>query len=139
MFFHGKPKKSDDGLHEINMTPLIDVSLVLVVMLLLATPLALESSIHVRKAKNSAKAAEKKKVEERVEIFVLSENDIRVNRKIVTREEVTETLRPLMESSASRLVVIDCNIGVSHGTFVNVLDQAKLSGAAEIAVTGKRK
>ena len=34
--------------HEVNLTPLIDVSLVLVVMLLLATPLAFESSIKVR-------------------------------------------------------------------------------------------
>ena len=136
---NGKPKKSSDGLHEINMTPLIDVSLVLVVMLLLATPMAFESSIAVRKAKNSAKSAEKKKVEERVELYVLSENSIRVNRKVVAREDLIDTLHPLMESSASRVVVIDCNTGVSHGAFVDVLDQAKLSGASEIAVTGKQK
>ena len=55
MIFPGKPKKSGDNINEINMTPLIDVSLVLVVMLLLATPLAFESSIAIKKAMDSAK------------------------------------------------------------------------------------
>ena len=131
-------REAGPAMNDVSMTPLIDVSLVLVVMLLLATPLALESSIKVRKAMDSAKAAEKKKVEERVELYVLSKDRIRVNRKEVAREELADALRPLMESSTSRTVVIDCENGVSHGVFVDVLDQAKLSGAAEIAVTGKQ-
>jgi len=136
MFFQGK-KNSGDNMHEVNLTPLIDVSLVLVVMLLLATPLAFESSIDVKRAAKSAKAAEEKKADERVELFVLTDNEIKVNRKIVSKEHLSETLRPLMQASTSRLVVIDCKGEVSHGTFVDVLDQAKLCGASEIAVTGK--
>ncbi|NIO28565.1 MAG: hypothetical protein GTO29_08430 [Candidatus Latescibacteria bacterium] len=119
------------------MTPLIDVSLVLVVMLLIATPLAFESSIAVRKARTSAKAAEKKKVEERIELYVVSEDSVKVNRQLVARSELTRTLQPLLATNASRIVVINCSDGVSHGSFVDVLDQAKISGAAEIAVIGK--
>jgi biopolymer transport protein ExbD len=137
MLFNGKQKKSGDSMHDINMTPLIDVSLVLVVMLLLATPLALESSIAIKKGMDSAKSAEKKKVEERIELFVLSDEAIRVNKRTVNRDDLSEALRPLMESSTSRMVVIDCGDEVSHGTFVDVLDQTKLCGAIEIAVTGK--
>jgi biopolymer transport protein ExbD len=137
MFFQGKAKKSSDDIHEINLTPLIDVSLVLVVMLLLATPLAFESSIDVKKAAKSAKAAEEKKADERVELFVLTDHEVRVNRKLVSKENLSDTLRPLMQASTSRMVVIDCKGEVSHGTFVDVLDQAKLCGANEIAVTGK--
>ncbi len=137
MFFHAKSKKSESGLHEVNMTPLIDVSLVLVVMLLLATPLAFESSIAVRKARTSAKAAEKKKAEERIELYVMSEDSVKVNRQLVARNELTRTLQPLLAANASRIVVIDCSEGVSHGSFVDVLDQAKISGAVEIAVIGR--
>ena len=68
MFFHKKLDKEGPGNHEINMTPLIDVSLVLVVMLLLATPLALESSIAVRNARKSSRTAKKEKIEERIEL-----------------------------------------------------------------------
>jgi biopolymer transport protein ExbD len=51
-----KPRKGESGSYEPNMTPLIDVSLVLVVILMVATPLALQSSIGVSRAANGAKA-----------------------------------------------------------------------------------
>jgi biopolymer transport protein ExbD len=129
-------QKRTEGLHEINMTPLIDVSLVLVVMLLLLTPLAFESSIAVRKAAASAKQSAKKEREERVEVKIISE-EVMVNRKTVLRKELSLTLRPLLANKVQRRVVIDCSDNVSHGAFVNVLDQAKLCGAGDIAVLGR--
>lgn len=137
MFFQKKIKNNGSNIHEINMTPLIDVSLVLVVMLLLTTPLALESSIAVRNARKSARSAENKKIEERIELNVVSEDSVRVNRDLIARNKLQVALRPLLEQSASRVVVVECNAGVSHGAFVDVLDQAKVSGASEIAVSGK--
>ena len=117
------------------MTPLIDVSLVLVVMLMLATPLAFESSITVRKTTKSAKAAEKESKSERVELYVVSEDSVRVNRTIVAREQLLIFLTPLVHGSSHRLVIIKCNSEISHGAFVDVLDQTKMSGAMKIAVT----
>lgn len=131
-----KPEKND-GIHEINMTPLIDVSLVLVIMLLLLTPLAFESSIAIRKAAASAKASEKKLKEERIELSVVSEDSVLVNRALIARGELTGTLRPMLEGKTDRRVVIECSDQVSHGVFVDVLDQVKLCGAGEIAVLGR--
>jgi biopolymer transport protein ExbD len=125
------------GIHEINMTPLIDVSLVLVVMLLLLTPLAFESSIAVRKAAKSAKSSEKKLKEERIEISVISEDDVRVNRETVPRSELSGILGPMLSNRTNRRVVIECGDQIRHGVFVDVLDQVKLSGAGEIAVLGR--
>ena len=132
-----KQQKKKDGMHEINMTPLIDVSLVLVVMLLLLTPLAFESSIAVRKAAASAKRSEKREKEERVELKIISDDEVMVNREIVSRFELDATLRPLLADKVQRRVVIDCEDEVSHGVFVDVLDQAKLCGAGDIAVLGR--
>ena len=130
-------RRKTEGLHEINMTPLIDVSLVLVVMLLLLTPLAFESSIAVRKAAASAKQSVKKEKEERVELKIISEDEVIVNRKTVLRAELSLTLRQLLADKVQRRVVIDCDDNVSHGAFVDVLDQAKLCGAGDIAVLGR--
>jgi biopolymer transport protein ExbD len=137
MFFQKKCNKEVAGNHQINMTPLIDVSLVLVVMLLLATPLALESSIAVRNARKSARKAEQKKIEERIELYVVSEDSVRVNRDLVSRDKLQLTLRPLLDNNSSRVVFVECDAAVSHGAFVDVLDQAKVCGATEIAVSGK--
>ena len=130
------PEKNE-GIHEINMTPLIDVSLVLVVMLLLLTPLAFESSIAVRKATASARASEKKLKEERIELNIVSEDSVLVNRAMVPRRELAGTLRPMLDGKADRRVIIECGDQVAHGVFVDVLDQVKLSGAGEIAVLGR--
>jgi biopolymer transport protein ExbD len=120
--------------HEVNMTPLIDVSLVLVVMLLLATPLAFESSIGVRNEKATAKKAKQKEQVERIEIVVVDDRIVRVNRNEVLRARLSTTLEPMLEASSDHTVMIGCEEGVKHGTFVDVLDQAKMAGATTIAV-----
>ena len=131
------PPEKIQGLHEINVTPIIDVSLTLVVILLLMTPLVFESSIAVRKALASARESAKEKKQERVEIGVVSEDSVFVNRRLVARADLTGVLAPLLEDKAEKRVVIECADRVSHGAFVNVLDQAKLCGASEIAVQGR--
>ena len=118
------------------MTPLIDVSLVLVVMLLLASPFAFESSMRVTRADPAARAAEQDREMERVEIRILDEADVRLNRERMDRADLGDALRPLLSGEAPPPVVLSCEGGVTHGTFVQVLDIAKSSGAAEIAVTG---
>jgi biopolymer transport protein ExbD len=128
---------TNGGIHEVNMTPLIDVSLVLVVMLLLLTPLAFESSIAVRRAAQSAKASEKKLKEERIELTVVSEDSVLVNRAMVARRDLSGVLEPMLDGRTDRRVVVSCDDQVAHGVFVDVLDRIKLSGAGEIAVLGR--
>lgn len=127
--------KGDEG--HINLTPLIDVSLVLVVMLMLATPLAFESSIAVQRSEPQARVAPKQEKVEYVEIAVVSEDSVRVNRTTVSRTRLVDTLRPILDTSQRRQVVVTCQASVSHGAFVDVLDLAKLSGAGDIAVVGR--
>lgn len=136
MFFQKKAENSS-GIREVNMTPLIDVSLVLVVMLMLATPLAFESSIAVRKTAQSAKKAEKDTERERIEVHIISDEEVSLNRTVIPRADLTHVMEPLIERSSDRLVIVTSEGTVSCGAFVNVLDQAKLAGANEIAVTEK--
>jgi len=137
MGFKKKAENGEGGMFEVNMTPLIDVALVLVVMLLLTTPLAFESSIMVRKSEQTAAKAEQQDDDNRIELRVMSADTVRVNRVVVARRDLVDTLKPLMDAEASPVVVIGCEDGVSHGTFVDVLDRAKVAGAMEIAVTSK--
>jgi biopolymer transport protein ExbD len=128
--------RSPEGIHEPNVVPLIDVSLVLVVILLVATPMALQSGIAVSRAASSgAKAAATRT--ERVEISILGGDSILVNRTLVRRAQLGARLQPLLATSATRQVVVRCAGDVTHGTFVGVLDEAKAQGAAAIAVVGR--
>jgi len=127
-------RPSGEGHNDVNMTPLIDVSLVLVVILLLATPLAFESSIAIRQAAVSGKKASEESKQERVEIDILSDQMLVINREEIPQESLEEFLTPLLASSSEHQVVISCDDAVSHGRFVNVLDRTKLCGAQKIAV-----
>ena len=118
------------------MTPLIDVALVLVVILLVATPMAFQSSIGVQRAAQAGQAAKFTAKSERIEITVVSSDSVFVNRSLVSREQVGAVLRPLLTLSATKTVVVRCGDNVPHGAFVSVLDEAKAQGASQISVVG---
>ena len=65
-----------EGIFEVNMTPLIDVSLVLVVILMVATPLALQSSIALGTARSAGRTGVSAPQLERNEIVVLSDENV---------------------------------------------------------------
>lgn len=127
---------SMSGINEPNMTPLIDVSLVLVVILMVATPLALQSGIGVSSASSTGKKAAPSHTD-RVEVSLLSADSIVVNRQLVHRDRLALTLHQVLAESATRQVVVRCADNVPHGDFVAVLDEARAQGAAEIAVAGR--
>jgi biopolymer transport protein ExbD len=128
--------RQEEGIHEPNMTPVIDVSLVLVVILLVSTPMAFQSSITVQRAAKAGQAAKFTAKSERVEIEVLSPEVVAVNQNQVPRQSLSAVLKPLLDASATKLVVVRCGENVSHGSFVSVLDDAKSCGASQIAVMG---
>ena len=123
-----------DGIYEPNMTPLIDVSLVLVVILMVATPLAFQSAIAVRSAASAGRAAATKTAADRVEVNVAADGALAVDRQSVTPETLEPALRAKLDASRSRLVVVHCDPAVTHGVMVGVLDDARSAGAAEIAL-----
>ena len=132
-----KPSSDDGSMHEVNMTPLIDVSLVLVLILMLATPLAFESAFGLVRAQASAREAGDEREIARVELDLFSPTQVRVNRDVVAVADLGATLRPLFAADEMRQVTIACADSIAHGVFVEVLDITKANGARTIAVIGR--
>lgn len=125
------------GIDDVNMTPLIDVSLVLVVILMVAMPMVFQSSIAVRNAAAGGREAPAVAQAERVDVAIVSEDSVRVNWMLIGRQQFPAVLGALLSRSADPIVVVECADMVSHGTFVGVIDDAKSCGAAQIAVVGR--
>lgn len=130
-------RRTDKGIYETNLTPLIDVSLVLVVILLVATPLAFQSSFLVNSATQSARSAAKAADEDRVEMTVHANGEVTVNRQRVSERLLSPALEDALRNSSSRLVIVRCEDAVPHGTFVHAIDEARRHGAGRIAVVGR--
>jgi len=125
---------SGSGLFQVNMTPLIDVSLVLVVTLLLMTPLALESGILVRDRDDKAAERVRNPENELVHLDILSEDLVQVEDRILHRQHLAPVLGAMLRQDRFTGVALACADNVTHAVFVDVLDKAKLCGAATIAI-----
>ena len=132
-----KDEEQEKGEFQVNMTPLIDVSLVLVVILLLLTPLALESGIWFNGQEDQTATETQLETLPLLDVRLLSEGTVEVEGKELARSSLLGILGPLMKGNQYRGVAINCAGWITHGAFVNVLDQARLSGATEIAVAGR--
>ena len=124
-----------EGIYEPNMTPLIDVSLVLVVILMVATPLAFQSGIAVHAAAAGGHAGPVTR-EVRIELALAVDGSVSVNRERVPRAALASRLRPLLAASATRSVIVRCDDAVAHGAFVSLLDEARALGAEHVSVVG---
>ena len=124
------------GLVQINLTPLIDVALVLVVTLLLMSSLALESDFWVRAQAHADDATAAVPVEAPVPVAlsILSPTKVQVENRIVSRSHLQPVLTALLHQPHFAGVTVSCADDVPHAVFVDVLDQARLSGAATIAI-----
>ena len=127
---------AEPGIYEPNMTPLIDVSLVLVVILMVATPMAYQSGIAVNSASRTGRKAEEPVKVERIELALAADGNVRVNQATVPRDSLERVLRPLILATPNSVVVLRCDDAVPHGEFVSVLDEARQLGASKIAVVG---
>ena len=121
---------------DINITPLTDVVLVLLIIFIVTTPLIMQSGIKVRlpKAVTSEMAPEKG-----VTISIASDGKMFLNDKQVGVDDLIRLLPGAIAESTTKMVVINADADVPHGQVVAVLDAARQSGAERLAISTEPK
>jgi biopolymer transport protein ExbD len=124
----------------INLTPLVDVSLVLVVIFMATAPMFMQSGIIVtsgeKKATTEVKAPSSR---EKSILIKLKGNQIWLNQHLVTESNLPNLLKRMLAESETRRVIINPNREVRHGRVIKIMDTAKQSGAANLVILGKSK
>jgi biopolymer transport protein TolR len=124
----------------INLTPLVDVSLVLVVIFMATAPMFMQSGIIVtsgeKKAEVAAPAAPKP--EENILIRLEGET-VFLNQREVPLAELQPLLQSLLAASETKRVIINPGREVLHGRVVTVMDLSKQAGADAIVILGRPK
>jgi biopolymer transport protein ExbD len=118
---------------EINITPLTDIFLVLLIIFMVTTAVTIESAAHVDlpKAENAPQQTDKPKG---IVVTYTSDHQIFVNDKQVTEPELSPTLHTALEQSTDKIVIFQGDPKVIMGDMVRILDIAKSAGAAAIAI-----
>jgi biopolymer transport protein TolR len=123
-----RPSSHTNG--DINVTPLVDVVLVLLIIFMVVTPL-LEKDIPVR-TPDSEKVEDVTSVpQDQIVVYVNRNGETRINTDRVGPDNFVGKLRVLLDPKASidRVVFIVAEDDCNYGKFVRVLDNAREAGA----------
>ena len=125
---------SDQGgiFASINITPLTDIFLVLLIIFMVATAVTIESAAHVDLPKVQAQTA--MQPPKGVTVTYTASHDIYVNQKQVSEDQLGDALKDALSHTPEKLVMFDGDARVILGDMVRILDIAKGAGATQVAL-----
>ena len=129
----GSNQKADEPIVDINVTPLVDVCLVLVIIFMAVAPMAMTWGITVLHSK--AKAAEgKASIEENVQVKLTVDGKVTVNGAAVPEGGLAGKISEALARSKDKMVTVSADDGNRVGQVVDIMDTAKQAGAAKVAI-----
>lgn len=133
-----KPFEIPGPITDINVTPLVDVCLVLVIIFLVTAPAIYQSGITVSTPKLKEAAPGHDPTELKVNIFLAADGRIFLNETEISSSDLPQKVEELLKRSPNKLVIVSAEDNVIHDRVVQVLDMAKQKGALRLSVL-KRK
>jgi len=117
-----------------NVTPLVDVVLVLLIIFMVVTPLLSKHFwIEVPKIEERKEAPPPSDVKNLV-VTVDAKGAIAVNKQLVAKGELGARLRELLASREEKIVYFQAAKDAPYADVVSALDETRMGGAATIAV-----
>ena len=127
------PSGNDSGLFgEINITPLTDIFLVLLIIFMVGAAVAIESAAHV--GLPQGKAAPVNEPAQNVIVELTAERRILVDQHEVGLNDLEPVLHKAMDKSHERIVIFKGDPKIILGDMVIILDIAKRAGAQQLGV-----
>lgn len=121
----------------INVTPLVDVCLVLVIIFMVTAPLLMESELKVQLPQ--AKTQEGKE-EQHVTIILTPDGQMAVDeKKVKDLQELSRELKKKLAFSRDRLVVLKADRDSLHGKLTEIMARAKEAGAFSMTIATEQK
>jgi biopolymer transport protein ExbD len=119
---------------EINITPLTDIFLVLLIIFMVTTAVTIESAAHVDLPQAENTSPENKGVI----VTYTAQHELFVNSRDVPERELEPSLREALGKVDAKIVVFQGDRKVLLGDMVRILDIAKRAGAGTIAIAAQR-
>jgi biopolymer transport protein ExbD len=119
---------------EINITPLTDVFLVLLIIFMITTSAMVESAAKV----NLPKAQQVVEEARGLTVTATSDGRLFVNQLAVDRAQLEPTLRDLLTDDPKKLVILQGDETVVLGQAVEILQAAKRAGATAVSIAAQK-
>jgi len=123
---------------DINVTPLCDVMLVLLIIMMLVAPL-LQQGISV-KLPVADNPVDKPESQDQTVVAIAANKSMYLNANPIQENELTSKINELLESKNEKIVLIKADEEVEYGAVMAAMDQLRQAGVEDIGlITEKRK
>ncbi len=128
---------------EINVTPMVDIMLVLLIIFMVVTPM-LQHGVTVNLPKDLSNPEEDQKIikDTSVVISIPKDGEFYLGKDKVTMEQVKDKVQKMLESvkkEEDKVVYIKSGVDVSYGDVVNVINEVRALGIDKIGLVADKK
>ncbi len=131
-----KSDSGDDIIAEINIVPMVDVILVVLIIFMVTAPMIMKPSININLPKAATGEAT---VPSKLNITLTADGKINLDGKIVDDTEVLNVATQEVKKNPDIQAIIAADKDVPHGRVVSVLDIVKGSGVKKFAISIDKK
>src|SRR5712692_1599064 len=117
---------------DINVTPLVDVMLVLLIIMMLVAPL-LQQGVAV-KLPVATNTTDKPEIQDQTVIAIVRDKSLYVNAKPVTEAQPPTRITEIIESKKEKIVLIKADEEVEYGAVMAAMDQLRQAGIEDIGL-----
>ncbi|HET7496791.1 MAG TPA: biopolymer transporter ExbD [Candidatus Eisenbacteria bacterium] len=123
---------------KVNVTPIIDVALVLVIILLVTAPMLAVSDLPVNLPQAQTRESED---ERNLSITLSSSGELALDEARVTKETLTAAIHERLQKKGDEnvLVVVRADEDAPYSVIRELLDDARAAGATRIAIATRQK
>ena len=118
---------------DINVTPLVDVVLVLLIIFMVITPVV-QMGYLVRVPPKAPANLPPSAVQDQIILRLQPDNRILINKEDVTPDAFPQRIRDIMHGNQSKMVFFQGSPDVDYDSTIRFLDMARASGAKNIGI-----
>lgn len=123
---------------DINVTPLVDIMLVLLIIMMLIAPL-LQKGVNVR-LPLADNTIEKPSTQDQTVVHVDAQKGLYVNNIQVSESEAVDRIKVALEEKAERVVYLKADTDAPYSAIMNMMDKLRENGIENVAlITESRK
>lgn len=128
--------ESGSMLSEINVTPMVDVMLVLLIIFMVSAPL-MQQGIQVDLPKTKSPALSEQ--EKPVVLAVTKSGDVEIAGNVIPGAQIAEKLRAIYAKREKKEIFIQADKSISYGIVATVMSQVQAAGIVRIGLVTEPK
>ena len=122
---------------DINVTPLVDVMLVLLIIMMLIAPM-LQQGVSV-KLPTATNTVDKPEVQGQTVVAIGRDKQMYLNAKAINEGDLGNKVTELLENAKEKIVLIKADEEVEYGAVMAAMDQLRQAGIEDIGLITERK